>query len=216
MSLELLTLSGSPFGWKVQLSLEHKGLDHTVRYLSVDAGELATPAHRALNPHGKVPVLLDDGFALYESDAIVDYLDTAYATRGPALWPAEPRARALAHRVVAEASAYLYPPLRQMVFGFLRPGASLSAADQRAASSAIAAQIAIFEPLIERGFVAAATPSAADFALYPMVALIKRVARKAPHSGAEALLRPAIAAWAKRIEGLPSFTRTMPPHWRES
>jgi len=49
-----------------------------------------TPAYLAMNPNGLVPVIDEDGFILYESNAIVRYL----AARDPRLFPQEPRRRA--------------------------------------------------------------------------------------------------------------------------
>ena len=43
--------------------------------LSFDKGDLKTPEFRALNPRGRVPVIVDDGFALFESAAIVEFLE---------------------------------------------------------------------------------------------------------------------------------------------
>jgi glutathione S-transferase len=51
-----------------------------------------TSAYLAMNPNGLVPVIEDDGFVLYESNAIVRYLAARDARGG--LWPDEPRARA--------------------------------------------------------------------------------------------------------------------------
>ena len=51
-----------------------------------------TPGYLAMNPNGLVPVIEDDGFVLYESNAIVRYL--AARAGATALWPEEPRARA--------------------------------------------------------------------------------------------------------------------------
>jgi len=63
-------------------------------YERVDAGgkfgRNDTPEYLAMNPNGLVPVIEDDGFVLYESNAIVRYL----AARDPALLPADPRRRA--------------------------------------------------------------------------------------------------------------------------
>ncbi|KVR15442.1 glutathione S-transferase [Burkholderia ubonensis] len=50
------------------------------------------PAYLALNPHGLVPVIKDDGFVLWESNTIIRYLANRYG--GEALYPAEPQARA--------------------------------------------------------------------------------------------------------------------------
>ena len=55
-------------------------------------GRTDTPEYRAINPLGLVPSLEDDGFALFESNAILRYLCNAHAPASP-LYPAAPRAR---------------------------------------------------------------------------------------------------------------------------
>jgi glutathione S-transferase len=76
VTITLHGLSGSPYAWRVALALEHKGLPYTLRLLSYDAGDFASPAFAALNPRRRVPVIEDDdGFVLYESAAIVEYLE---------------------------------------------------------------------------------------------------------------------------------------------
>ncbi|MGH8817918.1 MAG: glutathione S-transferase family protein, partial [Achromobacter pestifer] len=55
-----------------------------------------TPDYRRLNPNGLVPVIEEDGFALWESNAIVRYLAAKHAAGG--LWPADLRTRADADR----------------------------------------------------------------------------------------------------------------------
>ena len=103
MALEFYYLSGSPFSWKVWLALEHKQIPYDLRVLSADAGDLKQPAFLAISPHGKVPAIADGGFTLYESSAIVEYLEDAYAGHGHPLWPRDVRARAAARRIAAEA-----------------------------------------------------------------------------------------------------------------
>ena len=51
-----------------------------------------SPEFLAMNPNGLVPVIEDDGFVLYESNAIVRYLAARDAAQR--LWPADPRQRA--------------------------------------------------------------------------------------------------------------------------
>src|SRR5262249_24724383 len=70
--------SGSPFAWKVWLTLEHKGIAYTAKRLSFDKDETRTPEFLAINPRGRVPAIVDDGFALYESNAICEYLEEKY------------------------------------------------------------------------------------------------------------------------------------------
>jgi len=84
--------SGSPFSWRVQLALEEKGLAYEPVLLSFEKGEHKSPAHLARSPHGKVPALEDDGISLYESSAIVEYLEERYP--GTPLLPTDAAARA--------------------------------------------------------------------------------------------------------------------------
>jgi glutathione S-transferase len=71
MSLTLYSLSGSPYAWRVWLALEHKRIAYELKNVSYDAGDFKNPSFRALNPRARVPVIVDNGFALYESAAII-------------------------------------------------------------------------------------------------------------------------------------------------
>ncbi len=77
---------------KVLWTLDELGL----AYERIDAGgkfgRTATPEYRVMNPLGLVPALEEDGFALFESNAIIRYLCNAHAPASP-LYPAEARAR---------------------------------------------------------------------------------------------------------------------------
>jgi GST-like protein len=66
--------SQAPSSFKLRVALGEAGARY--EYIPVDlaAGEQNRPAFLALNPHGKIPVLVDDGFALAESDAILWYV----------------------------------------------------------------------------------------------------------------------------------------------
>ena len=77
---------------KVLWLLDELGLS----YERVDAGgqfgRTNTPEYRAMNPLGLIPSLQEDGFSLFESNAIIRYLCYAHAPSSP-LYPAEPQAR---------------------------------------------------------------------------------------------------------------------------
>ncbi len=61
-------------GYKVRLLLSHLGLAYRRVELDIDANETHTPEFLAVNPNGKIPaVVLDDGRALFESGAILNY-----------------------------------------------------------------------------------------------------------------------------------------------
>nr|WP_047168957.1 glutathione S-transferase [Sphingomonas sp. Y57] len=69
------------------------GIAHERREIGGSFG--FTDAYLAMNPNRLIPTIEDDGFVLWESNAILRYLAASYA---PALWPVDPRARALADR----------------------------------------------------------------------------------------------------------------------
>lgn len=216
MSIELLTLSGSPFGWKAQLALGHLGIDHVTTFLSVDRGDLRTPAFLAMNPHGKLPVLIDGAATLYESDVIVEYLEDAYAGRDDRLWPRTPLTRAHARRIAAECTAYLYPPVRSLVMrGTPRTDRDHAPAAIDAAKRAIGERLNAFAKAARADFLADDRPGAADYALYPLVALLRRIAARRPDEALAALVPDSLLAWARRIEALDFYPRTYPPHWNE-
>jgi len=64
----------TPNSVKVLIALEELGLPYDLKPVNVRKGEQKTEAFFALNPNGKVPVLVDDGFILTESAAILVYL----------------------------------------------------------------------------------------------------------------------------------------------
>jgi glutathione S-transferase/GST-like protein len=73
MTLTLYT-APTPDGYKVSVALEEMGLAYEVAALDLQKGEQKTAAYLAINPNGRVPALVDDGFAIFESGAILLYL----------------------------------------------------------------------------------------------------------------------------------------------
>jgi glutathione S-transferase len=77
------------------------------RVVDLLKGEHRTPQYLQLNPNGKAPLLDDDGFRLWESHAIMQYL--AERSPGQALYPREVQARADVNRWLFW-SAYHFTP----------------------------------------------------------------------------------------------------------
>ena len=71
MALTFYYGAGSQYAWRVWLALEHKGVPYERKVLSFSDGDLRKPEFLALNPRGRVPVIVDGGASLYESAAIV-------------------------------------------------------------------------------------------------------------------------------------------------
>src|SRR6202012_5334013 len=110
MALTLFYASGSPYAWRVWLALEHKGIPYNFKLMSFDAGDLAKSEFQKINPRQKVPTILDDGFALYESAAIVKYLEDKKPD-DPRLFSADLRQRAPQRRLIREADTYFAEPM---------------------------------------------------------------------------------------------------------
>lgn len=213
MTIEFYALSGSPFTWKVWLALEHKGLAYDLQILSADGGDLKQPRFLAINPRGKVPVIVDKGFVVRESHVIVDYLDEAYRDHGEILWPRELGARTCARLIAAEVDAYVYPLVRRLVVELRDRDPDVAVVME--VQSALAREMGLVAGSFKGDFAAGADPSAADFALYPLAALVSRLSARFPQFELDGASPSALRAWMQHIEGLPYFQKTYPPHWAQ-
>ena len=91
-------------------------------YQRIDAGGthgvVNTPSYREINPNGLVPTMDEDGFILWESNAIVRYLAAKYASHR--LWPIDPRTRAIADQWMDWQTSTFWPTLRPLFIGLIR------------------------------------------------------------------------------------------------
>ncbi len=83
----------STYARRVMISLLEKNIPHDAVVVDMAAKEHRTPEYLSKNPYGRVPVIDDGGFVLYESTAILNYLEAIHPT--PALVPSDPKGRAL-------------------------------------------------------------------------------------------------------------------------
>jgi glutathione S-transferase len=215
MGLLLYYGSGSPWAWRAQLALEHKALAYERKVLSFSAGDTRKPEFVALNPRHRVPVLVDDDFVLYESNAIVEYVDEAYPGRGAPLFPGDARGRALVRRLIMETDNYFGPAVDKLVdYAFYEKPEERDAAALPKMHDTLVEELGMFARSMKGDYLAGPL-SAADFAFYPLVAFVKRVEqKKLPDLGADAMLPAPLAAWKRRIESLPFLDATIPPHWK--
>ena len=73
MAFTLYT-AATPNGWKVSIALEEMGLPYEVRVIDFATNEQKADWYVKLNPNGRIPTLVDAGFAIFESGAILIYL----------------------------------------------------------------------------------------------------------------------------------------------
>lgn len=95
---------GSPFVRSALVALEEKGQGYRFVPLKLDA--LRTPEYRALHPFGRVPAFEQDGFVVYETQAILRHVDRAFPE--PALTPRGLEAAARMDQVLNTIDSYLF------------------------------------------------------------------------------------------------------------
>jgi glutathione S-transferase len=102
----------SPNPQKVKFALLELGLECEIVSVDLTKAEQRQPEFLALNPFGRVPVLLDGDLTLWDSHAILSYL----GDKSGKLWPTSPPGRADALRWLFFLSAHISPPATDLVF----------------------------------------------------------------------------------------------------
>ncbi|TDU26635.1 GST-like protein [Panacagrimonas perspica] len=69
-----LYTSATPNGWKASITLEEMGVPYKLHAISLSKQDQKTPEFLKINPNGRIPAIVDDGFAVFESGAIMIYL----------------------------------------------------------------------------------------------------------------------------------------------
>ena len=103
MSAKLYGIPGSPYVQAAMLGLTEKGVDYEL--IRIVPPEHKGAEHLARHPFGKVPAFDHDGFALYETQAILRYVDQAFP--GPLLEPATPQETARMNQIIGIVDCYM-------------------------------------------------------------------------------------------------------------
>jgi glutathione S-transferase len=208
MTLVLHGYRYSVYNRIARLALAEKG----VAYDRVEVNPFAPDvpaAYLALHPFGRVPALVHDGFALYETAAITRYVDRAFP--GPALQSAEARALARMDQIIGVVDAYGYWPMVRQVFvqRVARPRRG-EPVDEAEVGKGLAASVKVLAALEElaskEAFLTGPALSLADLHLGAMLAYFVQ-AREG-----EALLKQhaRLATWWERLRQRPSVAATDP------
>jgi glutathione S-transferase len=105
------TVPGSPYALAVLATLEEKRLDYRLSPLA-PAGIKSEP-HLSRHPFGRMPAVEHDGFRLYETQAILRYIDRIFP--GPSLTPADPKAAARMDQVMNINDWYLFQGVANVI-----------------------------------------------------------------------------------------------------
>lgn len=219
MAIEVYWGSGSPYAWRVLLALEIKQIPYESKRLSFSEQDLKSDAFLAINPRGKVPAIRDGSFTLYESIAILCYLEAKYPK--PALFEGSASEQGLIWCAIMECLNYLEPQMTHFA-GTIFSGQLAEKRDEAIRSRQMIEQelMRINAALCHTDFLVGHVLTAADIVVYPVLQLLIRAAQKdnaeevAGNLWAIEEHYPALQAWFKRIEAIPGYERTYPPHWK--
>jgi glutathione S-transferase len=202
----LHSIPGSPFGRAVLATLEEKGAFY--RLAPVAPGTLRSPEHLALHPFGRVPVLEHDGFRLYETQAILRYLDRVLPT--PALTPSDPGRAARMDQVMNVNDWYLFQGVGNVIIfhRIIAPQLMGTAPDEEAIKAAMPKAHAVFDELArllgDQPWFAGEAVSLADLMLAPAVEFFAMI----PEWSVLGAQHANLVAWVKRMQARPSMMAT--------
>jgi len=219
MAIDIYWGSGSPYSWRVLLTLEYKRIPYRSHLLEFSKQEHKTPTMLRLNPRGRLPVLKDGEFVCYESLAIMAYLDRNYPE--PPIFGKSAEDSGNVMRLISEYQSYSeahIDKITRTIFTQRLEGSTeeVSAAVQAAAkeSRMLESRLATAHWLVGNAF------SAADAVVFPGIQLLLRALERREAQDLRGRFVPldanfpSLAAWVRRIENLPGYDRTYPPHWR--
>jgi glutathione S-transferase len=171
MTVELYGYKYSVYAWIARLALREKGCGYEWREVNPFAEDVPAD-YLAKHPFKRVPVLVQDGFVLYETSAITRYVDEAF--EGPPLQPATPRQRARQQQIVSVIDSYAYWPLVRQVFSHgvfrQRTGREADASEVQRGLEVAPRVIGALEQLAGEGpFLCGDVLSLADIHLAPMI-----------------------------------------------
>jgi glutathione S-transferase len=220
MALELWWGSGSPFSWRALLALEFKGLTYVSHLVHFAKQEHKAPLLLKMNPRGRVPVLKDDDYVCFESLAILMYLDRQYPQRP--LFGCSAKETGVIMRVICEFQAYIEDHIMKIIYAILFQGIESRLDEINRAMHIVAGEARLLENRLTRTpWLVGEDFTAADVVVFPGIQMLLRALDRREALELRGRLLPlengypAIAAWIRRVEALPGYERTYPPHWRE-
>jgi glutathione S-transferase len=204
--MKLYNASLSPNAFRVRVVANELGIELELIEVNLGKGEQKSASFLAMNPNGRVPVLVDGDFVLWESRAINIYLAALMPQRD--LHPADPRRRAKVDQWSYWQAAHLSPAMQRIVFErHVKPLFGMGDTDESAIQPQLK-ELAQFLPVLDANLAGnewvAGDLSLADFAVGSTF-IYRRVA------GISLDGFPNIAALMTRLESRPSWQSAGPP-----
>ena len=204
-TLTLLGDARSSYTWAARLALAEKGVAYTKQDCKPHGPELD-----AIHPFGLMPALRDGPVEIWETSAILRYVDEAFD--GPSLNPGMVVDRARTEQWVSAVGAYMYDAMaRRYVLQYIFPRGEGGKPDRKVIDQAVQDMVKPLDALerayAEVDYLGGASPSYADFMVTPLLTYIAMFPE-----GAQLLSdRPNIRRAQALMRARPSFAETAPP-----
>jgi len=204
MTIVIHGVPGSPYVRMPLLTCEEKGV--AWRLAAMEMGSSKTPEHLARQPFARMPAMEHGGFKLYETQAIIRYIDQVFD--GPGLTPADPEAQARMNQVMGIVDWYVMPSISSgLVFNrVVKPmfGMPVDEAAVAASLPMAATCIAALEAILgDKPYFTGSQPSLADIAAFAHLDYMPLTAE-----GVELLAGSPLKAWQERMAARPSAQKT--------
>lgn len=200
--------AGSTYVWSTRLALAEKGIAHDL--VDVGFGEHRQEAHLRRHPFAKVPAFEHDGFALYETQAILRYIDEGFPSAP--LQSTDLHEFARMNQIMGIVDAYAWPSIAAgIVFNrVVAPRLGLPVDEAAVAAALPRARLCLSEIarlMGDQPYMAGERISLADLMVVPLFYYFSRLAEgEAPMAE-----HPTLLAWLRRMEARQSFQVTKPP-----
>jgi glutathione S-transferase len=197
---------GSPYVRSLVLTLEEKGIGYQLTNMGI--GGNRRPDYLARQPFGKIPAMTHGDFTLYETQAMIRYVNRL--SPEPNLVPDDPRAEARMNQVIGMSDWYVFPG-PSIGIGFHRVVAPKfgMAADEAKVAAAIEPSrtclTALSAILRDQPFFAGDHISLADLHLFPHLEFLNMAAPEGPQLLAD---YPSLTAWLTHMQARPSVKAT--------
>jgi len=200
--------AGSTYVWSTRLALAEKGVAHEL--VEVPFGEHRQEPHLTRHPFAKVPAFEHDGFALYETQAILRYIDEGFPVAP--LQPTDLHQFARMSQIMGIVDAYVWPAIAGGILfnRILAPRLGLPVDEAAVAAALPRARLCLAEIARLQGdqpYLVGERVSLADLMVIPLLYYFGRL----PEGEAALAEHPNLPAWVARMEGRQSFQVTKPP-----
>ncbi len=206
--LVIYGVPGSPFVRAVQVAMEEKGAPYRVHALQ--PGETKGEEYLKRHPFGRIPAVEHDGVGIYETQAIIRYIDAVFP--GPSLQPKDPLAAARMNQIIGINDWYFFPKVNAVI-GFHRvvgPALLGLQPDEAAIAAALPDGRRCIDELNrllgDKPFLAGEELSIADIMMAPQMAFLDITPE-----GEALLAGTRLEAWMERMNARPSMQATLPP-----